>query len=501
MANNKIISLRKQAAGSMESAATDKLELFADSSTSKMSSIDQNGLVTQYGLDTIDQSNIIYVGKHGSNSNDGKTVGKAVLTIAYAISLAEAQVPGPANGFVIQVVDGAVYIESFTVSAYITVQAPGATIIGNLVVEGFGGLKGLLFQATSGNAVEKSGDDDTGRVEATMVIQTGSTGNGIVCSQGELILDVSIVQAINGYGVLNSSSGNLAGTINKLNVLGTGKGIVCTGSGSETSLRMSKFIGASATGIDIDAGDLYLFVGEFNVGTGGDVASGADAHIFAGSLYGATFTGSGGKYITEAGVVPDHASTHENGGGDEISVAGLSGLLADGQTPLSHASTHEDGGADELEISDLATSETGTAKVLNPDGSGGVQWGDLPVPTVIQDSEDAEDTTTSTTYVQAWRYSPTLEVAKYILWYSAEYTSDDSVSFAEMRLQIDDTTTVGEQRMEPETGGPTEWVTFAGVYFLNNGSAGTVNFDFDFRTEGDTAHMRRKRIVLLKVVE
>jgi len=32
-----------------------------------------------------------------------------------------------------------------------------------------------------------------------------------------------------------------------------------------------------------------------------------------------------------------HASSHENGGGDEISVAGLSGLLADAQTPLQHS--------------------------------------------------------------------------------------------------------------------------------------------------------------------
>jgi hypothetical protein len=45
-----------------------------------------------------------------------------------------------------------------------------------------------------------------------------------------------------------------------------------------------------------------------------------------------------------------HASTHENGGADEISVAGLSGLLADGQTPLTHASTHEDGGTDEVTL-------------------------------------------------------------------------------------------------------------------------------------------------------
>lgn len=31
-----------------------------------------------------------------------------------------------------------------------------------------------------------------------------------------------------------------------------------------------------------------------------------------------------------------HNTSHQNGGGDEIDVTGLSGLLADGQTPLAH---------------------------------------------------------------------------------------------------------------------------------------------------------------------
>lgn len=35
-----------------------------------------------------------------------------------------------------------------------------------------------------------------------------------------------------------------------------------------------------------------------------------------------------------------HAASHQNNGADEISVAGLSGLLADPQTPLAH--THDD---------------------------------------------------------------------------------------------------------------------------------------------------------------
>lgn len=44
---------------------------------------------------------------------------------------------------------------------------------------------------------------------------------------------------------------------------------------------------------------------------------------------------SGNKLIGP-GASGAHATTHENGGADEISVAGLSGLLADAQTPLAH---------------------------------------------------------------------------------------------------------------------------------------------------------------------
>ena len=49
-----------------------------------------------------------------------------------------------------------------------------------------------------------------------------------------------------------------------------------------------------------------------------------------------------------------HASAHENGGGDQISVAGLSGLLADEQNPTAHASDHQNGGSDEINVAGLS---------------------------------------------------------------------------------------------------------------------------------------------------
>ena len=44
----------------------------------------------------------------------------------------------------------------------------------------------------------------------------------------------------------------------------------------------------------------------------------------------------------DAAPPADHATEHQNGGGDEINVAGLSGLLADPQTPLTHTHASTD---------------------------------------------------------------------------------------------------------------------------------------------------------------
>lgn len=59
-------------------------------------------------------------------------------------------------------------------------------------------------------------------------------------------------------------------------------------------------------------------------------------------------TGTGTWAAPSGGVPAAHAASHQNGGSDEISVAGLSGLLADSQTPLAHAASHKDGGSDVL---------------------------------------------------------------------------------------------------------------------------------------------------------
>jgi len=49
-----------------------------------------------------------------------------------------------------------------------------------------------------------------------------------------------------------------------------------------------------------------------------------------------------------------HASSHESGEDDEISITGLSGELADAQTPKAHKTSHQKDGADEIDLSGLS---------------------------------------------------------------------------------------------------------------------------------------------------
>jgi len=56
----------------------------------------------------------------------------------------------------------------------------------------------------------------------------------------------------------------------------------------------------------------------------------------------------------DPGTPGTHHTTHENGGADEINVAGLSGELADPQPPKTHATSHENGGADEINVAGLS---------------------------------------------------------------------------------------------------------------------------------------------------
>jgi hypothetical protein len=66
--------------------------------------------------------------------------------------------------------------------------------------------------------------------------------------------------------------------------------------------------------------------------------------------------------------VEDHAGQHENGGGDELNVDGLPGVLVEAQKPTTHAGDHEVNGTDELDLTGM-TGQLATAQVPLAHGS------------------------------------------------------------------------------------------------------------------------------------
>jgi hypothetical protein len=111
------------------------------------------------------------------------------------------------------------------------------------------------------------------------------------------------------------------------------------------------------------------------------------------------------NHITGAGnfngvTVEDHSALHENGGADEISVADLSGLLADAQTPLGHAySVH----TDTVPSTDFANNTIAPARIETQSDSGAYIFNATGVPAYLGPGSDGDVLTSGGTgVIPAW---------------------------------------------------------------------------------------------------
>ena len=121
-----------------------------------------------------------------------------------------------------------------------------------------------------------------------------------------------------------------------------------------------------------------------------------DASGFPMLSSGSLMPGGGGASLMAGGdtLAPNaHASTHENGGSDEISVAGLSGVLADAQTAAAHAASHQNGGADEISVAGLsgllADSQTALAHAASHQDGGSDEISVAGLSGVLGDAQTA----------------------------------------------------------------------------------------------------------------
>lgn len=210
-----------------------------------------------------DENQIIYVGKNGSNANNGRSITRAKESISAAIAAAAAMAPAPGtdNRFVVKVLDDGLYTDNIVLVPYVDVHAPNATLAGTIVgapetrvmlgaQRVITGTTGYL-RAEAGQSTYECGDLTlAGTALGVVVTHTDAE----VWYRGRLIT----VAAGQGFGNGATDAGKLHLDVMVINLSGAGTAIGRAGAG--TTWAIVKSIANSGAG----AGSAVILAGVGN---------------------------------------------------------------------------------------------------------------------------------------------------------------------------------------------------------------------------------------------
>lgn len=151
----------------------------------------------------------------------------------------------------------------------------------------------------------------------------------------------------------------------------------------------------------------------------------------------------------------------------------------------------------------LTSSQTGFVQILEADIVKFAAGADFENTFNFTEAESlAETGTTSVTYTQKLRLTtPTLPAGDYLIQWSWEYSHQSTTESVDSRIQIDDTTTLGEYAGAPN-------ISFAqGGYYPAGGFAKatltqgvhTVDVDYKSSVNNKTAYIKNVRLAIWKV--
>lgn len=200
------------------------------------------------------ETQIVYVGKHGDDSNDGLTIGKAKLTFGAAITAcAGASETSPCA---IKCFDSGVYVENLTGISWISVCAKGATLTGNHTIQGNSEYDFGILTASAGIMFTQDSEGDGG-VNFGLCSLTNGTNGFLSLGTSDLQIKGDVLKVENGYGVGGLTVGTTHVKINSLEITGTGIGIGAASSG-DIHCNVNSIVGSTGSTALMTAGTSKL---------------------------------------------------------------------------------------------------------------------------------------------------------------------------------------------------------------------------------------------------
>ena len=288
----------------------------------------------------VDEAQIYYVGKHGSDTlNNGQSIGQAYLTFAKAISEAVLQTPSATNRFAVVCLDDGVYTEQITAAQFVDVYAPNAKI----TFAGTGGFDATITLAPDSSITFREIEQTGAPVSACLVLPNVAGTAKVHCeimraaslqniglinlsfaAQGVVMLkayQVFVPESGFGVGDVSSNIGHIHVEIEDIYLNGDNATGVSRFSTGSTVGRVAHILDigvfANTLAVSSVSGTIDLNVNTIASVGAWNIGAGATLNLFVNEVSG-TQVGAGTINVTIAGQAPLHAATHDDGGTDEL---------------------------------------------------------------------------------------------------------------------------------------------------------------------------------------
>lgn len=192
------------------------------------------------------QENVLYVGKHGSNDNDGRSFDRALLTFTYALTLAT-------SGTSIVCLDNGSYSENLTMVIGVDIDAKNATLIGTITVVDDSNVEFGKMEIATGTTGISGGTMQDSYVKIRYVVASG-TGVVFDIGGGFLVANMEYVFISSGSIISATSNGTLLANIKYISIDGIGGTVINLLTDSNVQIQSEYIID---TGVGDDAGVLF----------------------------------------------------------------------------------------------------------------------------------------------------------------------------------------------------------------------------------------------------